>query len=49
MGGGRVMSFGEAIKHAKERYAPLTVLLGNGVGRTYDDTIFAWIPHVTTR
>jgi len=49
MGGGRVMSFGGAIKHAKKRYAPLTVLLGNGIGRAYDDTIFAWIPHVTTR
>ena len=49
MVGGRVMSFREAIKHAKKRCAPLTVLLGKGVGRAYDDTIFAWIPHVTTR
>jgi hypothetical protein len=49
MGGGRVMSFGEAIKHAKKWYAPLTVLLGTGVGRAYGDTIFAWIPRVTTR
>jgi hypothetical protein len=43
------MSIGEAIKHAKKRYAPLTVLLGDGVGPAHDDTIFAWIPHVTTR
>jgi len=49
MGGGRVMSSGEAIRHAKKRYVPLTVLLGNGKGRAYDDTIFAWIPHVPTR
>jgi hypothetical protein len=42
MGGGQVMSFGKAIKHAKKRYAPLTVPLSNGVGRAYDDTIFAW-------